>query len=92
MATISLNEHWRLTEDGQLQWIVQREKPKAKSERHRWASLAFCVTGEGLLNVALPRHGIIPTEAACHVLERLPARYEPAALGQAVGAERGEAL
>ncbi len=55
-ATIPINDRWRLSEDGALQWIVQRENPKVKDERHRWASVAFCGTREGLLEVALPRH------------------------------------
>ncbi len=79
-ATFQINERWRLSEDGELQWILQREEPKAKSERHRWMSVAFCGTREGLSVVALPHHKVNPTDAACRALERLPKTYEPGAL------------
>ncbi len=38
--------------------------------------LAFCGTRGGLLNVALPHYGIIPSDAASRVLEFLPEHYE----------------
>ena len=79
-AVLQINDRWRLGEDGELQWILQRENPKAKHERHRWVSVAFCGTREGLLEVALPHHRIIPTDAACRALQRLPETYRPGAL------------
>ena len=78
---LHLCDGWRLNEDGQLQWILQRERPKAKTERDRWRSMAFCGTREGLIKVALPRHKVKPTNAACAALKSLPAHYEPGALG-----------
>ena len=53
-ATFPINDRWRLSEDGKLQWILQRENPKAKDDRHRWSSVSFFGTLEGLLEVALP--------------------------------------
>ena len=85
IAVFPLNERWQLTEDGQLQWILQRKRLKVKHERSAWASKAFCTLSEGILDVALPHHGIIPTDAACNVLGRLPARDEPGALERAIG-------
>ncbi len=90
-AAITICDGWRLSEDGALQWILQREKPKAKDERHRWASVAFCGTREGLLEVALPHHRVIPTDAASHALQRLPEAYEPGALDRAASAALAEA-
>ena len=54
MAHLHLADGWRLAEDGELQWILQRENPKAKEDRNRWRPVAFCGTREGLLEVALP--------------------------------------
>ncbi len=80
MATLHLRNGWRLNEDGDRQWILQRERPKAKTERDRWRSLAFCGTRQGLIEVALPRHKVKPTDAACAALKSLPAYYQPGAL------------
>ena len=82
MAHLDLCPGWRLSEDGQLQWILQRENPKATHERHRWVSVSFCGTREGLIDVALPHRKVKPTEAACRLLESLPAHYESGALAR----------
>ena len=79
-AVFQITDRWRLTEDGELQWILQRENPKAKHERNRWKSVAYCGTREGLLEVALPHHGVIPSDAASYLLKSLPQYYEAGAL------------
>ncbi len=45
-AVFQINDRWRLTEDGDVQWILQRESPKAKHDRNRWQSVAYCGTRE----------------------------------------------
>ena len=35
-ATFPINDRWRLSEDGECQWILQRANPKAKHDRNRW--------------------------------------------------------
>ena len=82
MANLHLCPGWRLAEDGALQWILQRENPKAKEERHRWGALSFCGTRAGLIEVALPHRKVKPTEAACRLLKSLPEHYEPGALAR----------
>ena len=79
-AIFQINGRWRLSEDGEVQWILQRHNPKAKHERHRWVSVAFCGTREGLMEVALPHHKVNTSDAACRALKLLPAYYEPGAL------------
>ena len=79
-ATFAINDRWRLTEDGDVQWILQRENPKAKDDRHRWSSVAFCGTRGGLLTVGLPHNGVSLSDAASRVLNSLPEHYEPGAL------------
>ncbi len=88
---IPINDGWRLTEDGRLQWNLQRENPKAKSKQHRWVSVAFCGSREGLLDVALTHHRIIPTDTAYRVLQRLPETYQPGALERVAGEMLAEA-
>ena len=80
MSYLHLADGWRLADDGELQWMLQRHYPKAKNARDRWRSVAFCGTREGLLDVALPHNGVQPTDAACAALKRLPRRFEPGAL------------
>ena len=41
--------------------------------------MAFCGTRQGLIEVALPRHKVKPTDAACAALKSLPAHYQPGA-------------
>ncbi len=79
-ATCPINDRWRLTEDGDVQWILQRANPKAKHDRNRWQSVAYCGTREGLLEVALPHHGVTPIDAAALSLKSLPEYYEPGVL------------
>ena len=59
-ATFPINDRWRLTEDGDVQWILQRANLKAKHDRNRWQSVAYCGTREGLLEVALPHLTTLP--------------------------------
>ncbi len=84
MATLHLCDGWRLNEDDDRQWILQRENPKAKDDRGRWQAVAFCGTFEGLIGVALSHRKVKPTEAASMLLKSLPAHYEPGALGALV--------
>ncbi len=79
-ATFAINDRWRLTEDGECQWILQRANPKAKDDRNRWQSVAYCGTREGLLEVALPHHGVTLIDAAALSLKSLPEYYEPGTL------------
>ena len=80
MAYLHLCDGWWLNEDGDRQWILQREQPKAKDERNRWHAVSCCGTREGLIEVALPHHKVRPTDAACAALKSPPAHYEPGAL------------
>ncbi len=79
-----INDRWRLSEDGECQWILQRANPKAKHDRNRWQSVAYCGTREGLLEVALPHHGVTPSDAAALSLKSLPEHYEPGKLEASV--------
>ena len=81
-AAIELASGWRLSEDGELQWLLQREQPKVSNERNRWRTVAFCGTKEGLLEVALPHHGCQPTDVALLRLKTLPEYYLPGVLAQ----------
>ena len=80
MAIFELCAGWRLSGDGELQWMLQHEQPGAKDERSRWKSVAYCGSLEGLLAAALPRHRVNVTDAARGLLKRLPANYQPGAL------------
>ena len=82
VAAIELALGWRLFEDGELQWLLQRQQPSASNERNRWRTVAFCGTKEGLLEVALPHHGCQPTDAALLRLKSLPEYYLPGALAR----------
>ena len=82
VAAIELPPGWRLSEDGELQWLLQRGQSKALDERNRWRTVAFCGTKEGLLKVALPHHGCQPADAALLRLKSLPEHYLPGALAQ----------
>ncbi len=77
MTALPLCDGWRLTEDGEMRWILQRESPQARHERHRWSSRAFCGTRQSLLEVALPHHTGSQAEAAARLaLARLTASRE----------------
>ena len=54
MATLHLCDGWRLSEDGRLQWILQRERPKANDERDR-CRLRRLKIAPGLLRPGRPR-------------------------------------
>ena len=79
-ATFPITVRWRLSEDSDVQWILQRANLKAKHDRNRWQSVAYCGTREGLLEVALSHHGVILSDAAALSLKSLPVLYEPGAL------------
>ena len=82
VAAIELAPGWRLFEDGELQWLLQREQPSVADERNRWRTVAYCGTKEGLLEVALPHHSCQPTDDALLRLKSLPEHYLPGALAQ----------
>ena len=44
MTYLHLVDGWRLSEDGRLQWILQRKRGK------RWRDRAWCGTRQGLLD------------------------------------------
>ena len=69
-ATFPITVRWRLSEDSDVQWILQRANLKAKHDRNRWQSVAYCGTREGLLEVALSHHGVILSDAAALSLNR----------------------
>ena len=82
VATTDLAPGWRLSEDGGLQWLLQREQSSVSNERNRWRTVAFCGTKEGLLEVALAHHGCQPMDAALLRLKSLPEHYLPGVLAQ----------
>ena len=79
-ATFPINDRWRLSDDGECQWILQRANPKAKHDRNRWQSVAYCGTR---IAVAAPkRHGsgYLKTPAGHHHQEWIH-KAESAAFG-----------
>ncbi len=75
-AVIHLAERWRLTEDGDAQWLLQ------KRIGERWRDKAWCGTREGLLIVALPHNRVAAAAAVLARLRGLPNSYTPEALEQ----------
>ena len=74
-AVFQINDRWRLSEDGEMQWILQT------LQGTRWRDRAWCGTRTGLLEVfALPHHKIAPPAGVLVALSRLPEYYEPGAL------------
>ena len=47
-VVVNINDRWRITEDGQSQWILQWR------EGERWRHMAFCGTKDGLIGIAYP--------------------------------------
>ena len=82
VAAIELAPGWRLFEDGELQWLLQREQPSVADERNRWRTVAYCGSREALVEVALPHHGCQPTDSALLRLKTLPEYYLPGVLAQ----------
>ncbi len=77
-ATFAINDRWRLTEDGALQWILEKRKGE------RWYAKAYCGTRAGLLEVALLHHGVAAPAPVLVALDRLPEHYEPGKLEASV--------
>ncbi len=73
-AIFQITDRWRLTEDGELQWILQYREGK------RWKNKAFCGTRDGLMEVALPHNRVAIVGGVLTALSRLPEYYEPGAL------------
>ena len=69
-----INDRWRLSEDGELQWILQY------CEGKRWKNKAYCGTKAGLLEVAIPHNKVAAVGGVLAALSRLPESYEPGAL------------
>ncbi len=72
-AIFQINDRWRLTEDGELQWILQT------LQGTRWRDRAWCGTRDGLIGVALPHHKVAVPAGVLAALERFPEFYEPGA-------------
>ncbi len=76
-ATFAITDRWRLSEDGELQWILEKFTGKT------WRGKAWCGTKAGLLEAgALPRNKISVPNTVLAALNRLPDSYEPGALEQ----------
>ncbi len=73
-AVFQINDRWRLSEDHELQWILQQRRGKG------WRSVAYCGTKVGLLEVALPHNRVAASRPVLAALSRLPEHYEPGAL------------
>ena len=71
---IDIDDRWRLSEDGTLQWILQYRAGKT------WQNMSFCGTRDGLLGVAMPHRRITVPKCLLEALRGLPNRYEPGAL------------
>ncbi len=68
-----INDRWRLSEDGEVQWILEYRKGK------NWRAKAYCGTKAGLIEVALPHNKIAAPCPVLAALSRLPEFYEPGA-------------
>ena len=75
-ATFPINDRWRLSEDGEVQWILQYREGK------RWKNKAFCGTRDGLMDVALPHNKVAIVGGVLAALGRLPEHYKPGGLEQ----------
>ena len=73
-AIFQINDRWRLSEDGELQWILQQRRGKG------WRSVAYCGTKAGLLEVALPHNRVAASRRVLAALGRFPESYEVGAL------------
>ena len=79
LATLQINDRWRLSEDGELQWILEKLSGKT------WRAKAYCGTRDGLIGVALPHNRIAAPNTVLAALNRLPDSYEPGALERLAG-------
>ena len=75
-VTILITDRWRLSEDGDVQWILQQRRGE------QWHSRAYCGTKTGLSEVALPHNKVAAPMAVLMALSQLPDSYEPGALEQ----------
>ena len=69
-ATFPINDRWRLSEDGELQWILEKFTGKT------WRGKAWCGTKAGLLEVALPKYNVAAPNTVLATLNHLPDAYE----------------
>ena len=68
----AINARWRVV-DNPLQWILQRSKPGANSERSRWQSMMFFRSRKGLLHYLVDEPEAGECEpSALNVLRALP--------------------
>ena len=79
---ITVNDRWRLTEDGELLWNLECRAGK------RWLSKARCGTKAGLIEVALPHHRVAIQNDTLALLELLPDFYEVGALERISAAQK----
>ncbi len=77
-AIFQINDRWRLSEDVELQWILQ------VYSGGRYQDKAWCGTKAGLLEVVLPHNAIAAPATVLAALNGLPEHYEPDALAQVV--------
>ncbi len=75
-VTFPINDRWRLSEDGKLQWVLEYRAGQ------RWQAKACCGSKTGLLEVAIPQNRIVALAYVLAALNRLPDSYEPGALEQ----------
>ena len=73
-AVFQINDRWRLSEDDELQWILQQRRGKD------WRSVAYCGSKVGLLEVALLHNRVAASRPVLAALERFPESYEVGAL------------
>ena len=78
-ATFQITDRWRLSEDGDVQWILEKLSGKT------WRAKAWCGTKDGLIGVALPHNRIAAPNTVLDALSHLPESYEPGALGRLAG-------
>ena len=90
MLIIQLNERWRVADDGELQWMLQRKANKGRAQRadgslrSPYRTRSFCETRAALLRCIREYCGQVDG-AALRTVEGLPERYG----GPVVVAERG---
>ena len=73
-ATFPITDRWRLSDDGEAQWVLEKYTGKS------WRGKAWCGTKAGLLEVALPKYNVAAPNTVLATLSRLPNSYEPGAL------------
>ncbi len=81
-TTFPINDRWRLSDDGKMQWVLEYRAGQS------WQAKAFCVSNTGLLEIALPHNRITAPEYVLAALATLPDLYELGALKRISVGER----